>query len=163
MEYRLLEQLLGVTLIAVSLYFAFFSKRIKVKPSIPTQIVAGSLSGLMGGFFGMQGPPAVLYFVSSEARQESLPGHDANLFSDRQPDNDSGSRLQRLSHHACRHWISVWHWRCIGGQPHRSIRVPAHHATGLALHHLCIHRGKWNHVLIECRTMTEEKYVLNND
>lgn len=66
MEYRLLEQLLGVTLIAVSLYFAFFSKRIKVKPSIPTQIVAGSLSGLMGGFFGMQGPPAVLYFVSSE-------------------------------------------------------------------------------------------------
>lgn len=30
------------------------------------QVTAGTLSGLMGGFFGMQGPPAVLYFVSSE-------------------------------------------------------------------------------------------------
>ena len=70
MEYCLLEHLLGVTLIGVSLYFSFFSKRIRVKPDTPTQIVAGSISGVMGGFFGMQGPPAVLYFVSSEPDKE---------------------------------------------------------------------------------------------
>ena len=66
MEYHILNILLGITLIIVSIYFAFFSKRIKVKTTLPVQVTAGTLSGLMGGFFGMQGPPAVLYFVSSE-------------------------------------------------------------------------------------------------
>ena len=30
------------------------------------QLLMGSISGVMGGFFGMQGPPAVLYYVESE-------------------------------------------------------------------------------------------------
>ena len=56
--------------ILTSIYFTFFSKRIKVRTTMPVQITAGTLSGLMGGFFGMQGPPAVLYFVSSELDKE---------------------------------------------------------------------------------------------
>ena len=32
--------------------------------------LAGTLSGLMGGFFGIQGPPAVLYFIQSEPTKE---------------------------------------------------------------------------------------------
>lgn len=70
MEMSVLNVLLGITLIVVSLYFAFFSKRIKVKPTLPVQVGAGCISGVMGGFFGMQGPPAVLYFVSSEPDKE---------------------------------------------------------------------------------------------
>lgn len=70
MEISVLNVLLGITLIVVSLYFAFFSKRIKVKPTLPVQVGAGCISGVMGGFFGMQGPPAVLYFVSSEPDKE---------------------------------------------------------------------------------------------
>ena len=70
MEYSILNMLLGITLVVVSIYFAFFSKRIKVKTTLPVQITAGTLSGLMGGFFGMQGPPAVLYFVNSEKDKE---------------------------------------------------------------------------------------------
>lgn len=70
MEYGILNILLGITLILTSIYFSFFSKRIKVKTTMPVQITAGTLSGLMGGFFGMQGPPAVLYFVSSEPDKE---------------------------------------------------------------------------------------------
>ncbi len=67
-EATTLSGILAMTtsLIIVSIYFAFFSKRIKVKTTLPVQVTAGTLSGLMGGFFGMQGPPAVLYFVSSE-------------------------------------------------------------------------------------------------
>jgi uncharacterized membrane protein YfcA len=34
------------------------------------QVGAGTLNGLMGGFFGMQGPPAVLYFIQSEPTKE---------------------------------------------------------------------------------------------
>ena len=71
-EATTLSGILAMTtsLIIVSIYFAFFSKRIKVKTTLPVQVTAGTLSGLMGGFFGMQGPPAVLYFVSSEPDKE---------------------------------------------------------------------------------------------
>ena len=62
----ILRRILGIVLILTALYFSFFSGRIKMKTTLPYQIGAGTLSGLMGGFFGMQGPPAVLYFVSSE-------------------------------------------------------------------------------------------------
>lgn len=61
-----LRKILGVILIATSIYFAFFCGRIRIRTSLPWQIGTGTVSGLMGGFFGMQGPPAVLYFISSE-------------------------------------------------------------------------------------------------
>lgn len=70
LEDHLLRRILGVVLILTSLYFAFFSRKIKLKPTLPVQAGAGILSGLMGGFFGMQGPPAVLYFVVSEPDKE---------------------------------------------------------------------------------------------
>lgn len=66
MEGHLLKEILGITLIIVSLYFAFVASKFKLKQNIRTQLGAGTLSGLMGGFFGMQGPPAVLYFITSE-------------------------------------------------------------------------------------------------
>ncbi|WP_044263308.1 sulfite exporter TauE/SafE family protein [Bacteroides timonensis] len=65
-EDHLLRRVLGIVLVLTSLYFAFFSKRIRLKATLSVQISAGTLSGLMGGFFAMQGPPAVLYFISSE-------------------------------------------------------------------------------------------------
>lgn len=57
---------LGGVLILLSVYFLFFSSRIHVSQSVPMQMTMGSVSGVMGGFFGMQGPPAVLYYVQSE-------------------------------------------------------------------------------------------------
>lgn len=72
MDDILLRRILGVVLIITSVWFAFFSECIRLKTNMPTQIGAGTLSGLMGGFFGMQGPPAVLYFISSE--------HDKNRY-----------------------------------------------------------------------------------
>lgn len=61
-----LRKILGIVLIVTSLYFSFFKDRIRLKTTLPYQIGAGAVSGVMGGFFGMQGPPAVLYFISSE-------------------------------------------------------------------------------------------------
>ena len=66
MDDVLLRRILGVVLILTSIWFTFFSERIRLKTNLNTQIGAGTLSGLMGGFFGMQGPPAALYFISSE-------------------------------------------------------------------------------------------------
>ena len=61
-----LRRILGIVLMITGLYFAFFNKKIKIGTTVPWQTGAGALSGIMGGFFGMQGPPAVLYFISSE-------------------------------------------------------------------------------------------------
>ena len=57
-------------LILISIYFALFSQKIKLPTTKKVQVGAGTLSGLMGGFFGMQGPPAVLYFIQSEPTKE---------------------------------------------------------------------------------------------
>lgn len=69
-EDHILRQILGVALILISIYFAAFSQRIKLPTTKRVQVGAGTLSGLMGGFFGMQGPPAVLYFIQSESTKE---------------------------------------------------------------------------------------------
>lgn len=60
----LLKRILGGVLIFASVWFYFFNDRIKVNPTMSIQISMGTLSGFMGGLFGMQGPPAVLYFLS---------------------------------------------------------------------------------------------------
>ena len=60
-----LKKLLGAVLILASVWFYFLNDRVAVPSSIPVQIGMGTLSGFMGGLFGMQGPPAVLYFLAS--------------------------------------------------------------------------------------------------
>ena len=69
-EDHILKQILGVALILISIYFAVFSQKIKLPTTKKVQVGAGTMSGLMGGFFGMQGPPAVLYFIQSEPTKE---------------------------------------------------------------------------------------------
>ena len=66
-EDHILRRILGMALILISFYFMLFSTRLKLPTTKKVQVGAGALSGLMGGFFGMQGPPAVLYFISSES------------------------------------------------------------------------------------------------
>ena len=61
---------LGGVLMLISLYFSLFSHRVKLPTTPSAQVGMGVLSGLMGGFFGMQGPPAVLYFIASEPDKE---------------------------------------------------------------------------------------------
>lgn len=61
-----LKLLLGIILIAMSLYFLFFNGKLKIKPTMRLEISMGAVSGAMGGLFGMQGPPAVLFFLASE-------------------------------------------------------------------------------------------------
>jgi uncharacterized membrane protein YfcA len=69
-EDHILRRILGVALILISIYFMLFSQRIKLPTTKKVQVGAGTLSGLMGGFFGMQGPPAVLYFIQSEPTKD---------------------------------------------------------------------------------------------
>lgn len=66
-----LKIILGVTLILLSIYFTFFKKDgIKINPNWFNTINLGSLSGLMGGLFSMQGPPVVYYYLSTQGTKE---------------------------------------------------------------------------------------------
>ena len=64
------RKILGGVLIALSIYFFFFSGKIRLKPSVGVQIPMGMISGTMGGFFAMQGPAAVVYFLSCADTKE---------------------------------------------------------------------------------------------
>ena len=64
---HIFEILLGTVLVILSVYFLFFNKRIKIKPTVPNGIVAGTLGGALGGLFSTGGPPAVLYLTNATA------------------------------------------------------------------------------------------------
>ncbi len=55
--------ILGIVLIAVSIYFMLFSN-IKIKGGKIVGAIIGFVSGLLGGTFNMSGPPLVLYYLS---------------------------------------------------------------------------------------------------
>lgn len=69
----LLKVFLGIILILASLWFFLLAGKVRLKTNKPTQTILGTLSGVMGGLFGMQGPPAVLYFVeTTETKEEYM-------------------------------------------------------------------------------------------
>ena len=58
--------LLGIALVALSVYFFFFSSKVHFRPTWYGGLLSGGLSGLLGGLFAMGGPPVVVYFMQSE-------------------------------------------------------------------------------------------------
>ena len=61
------EILLGVVLIALSIYFLFFGKYIKIRKCTVGGVVSGTLSGVLNGLFSTGGPPAVVYLTEVSA------------------------------------------------------------------------------------------------
>lgn len=68
--------ILGIMLVVISLYFSFFKEKLQkiITPTRGLQLGTGTASGLMGGFFGMHGPPVVLYLIASEPDKDHYMG-----------------------------------------------------------------------------------------
>lgn len=62
---HLIRKMLAVVLVLMSVYFLFFSSKIKIKPTILNGVIAGMLSGTLGGLFGISGPPMVVFLLSA--------------------------------------------------------------------------------------------------
>ena len=62
---RMFELMLGIVLIALGIYFIFFNRRFRLKPTVPNGIVAGTLGGALNGLFSTGGPPVVLYLTGA--------------------------------------------------------------------------------------------------
>lgn len=75
-EGRAMRITLGIVLIILSLYFSFFKSRIQkfIRPTRGWQLGTGAASGVMGGLFGMHGPPVVLYLIVSEPSKDHYMG-----------------------------------------------------------------------------------------
>lgn len=61
----LLYLMLGFMLIGISVFFFLFSEKIRLRPSIKTGALLGSLCGVGYGFFAIGGPTAALYLMPS--------------------------------------------------------------------------------------------------
>ena len=75
-EGRSMRMILGVMLVVISLYFSFFKEKMQrlIRPTAGWLLGTGSVSGVMGGLFGMHGPPVVLYLVASEPDKDHYMG-----------------------------------------------------------------------------------------
>jgi len=60
-----LKKLLGVVLVCLSVYFLFVSSRLKMKPSFRNGLLAGTVGGILNGFFAAGAPPVVMFFSST--------------------------------------------------------------------------------------------------
>ena len=71
-----MRMILGIMLIILCLYFSFFKEKIQkfIKPTTGWQLGTGAASGVMGGLFGMHGPPVVLYLIVSEPSKDHYMG-----------------------------------------------------------------------------------------
>ena len=65
-ENQLLKLLLGIALLILSIYFFFFSNKIKIRATWYAGLIAGTISGVMSGLFSIGGPPVVIYYMQSE-------------------------------------------------------------------------------------------------
>ncbi len=63
--------MLGIALLVLSIYFFFFSGKVKIRPTWYAGLIAGIISGIMGGMFAIGGPPVVIYFLQSEDNTDS--------------------------------------------------------------------------------------------
>ena len=67
----LFNLLLGITLILLSIFLLFFSKKIKFKPTPVKGAIIGIFGGTLSGLFASGGPPAVLYLSQATKTKES--------------------------------------------------------------------------------------------
>ncbi len=55
--------ILGIALVAISLYFVAFSQSIQIQGRVRNGLLMGTIAGLGNGFFGIGGPPVALYLL----------------------------------------------------------------------------------------------------
>lgn len=66
----LLRRILGGALLALSVYFVFFSSKLTLKGSALGGALAGCISGVCGGLMSIGGPPMVTYYLAATRTKE---------------------------------------------------------------------------------------------
>ena len=64
MDTSKLKVFFGALLVVLAVYFIFFAGKFRVKPTLLTAALCGSLAGVCGGLFGIGGPPIIIYMLA---------------------------------------------------------------------------------------------------
>jgi len=70
----LLKKVFGVFMVILSIYFLTVSGKFKIEANALTGTICGALSGILGGLFGIGGPPMVIYFLAALDTKEEYSG-----------------------------------------------------------------------------------------
>lgn len=65
MSFPYWHKLLGVVFILLALYLYFWQHRIQIRPTVLTMVLLCTAGGILGGLFGVGGPPIVLYYLAT--------------------------------------------------------------------------------------------------
>lgn len=72
--------LFSLFLIALAIYFIFFSEKIRLKSNPKTVVICATLAGAANGLFGIGGPPMALYFLTVTTKKEEYIGTTQTYF-----------------------------------------------------------------------------------
>ncbi len=80
LELGVMKMIFSLFLIALALYFIFFSQKIRLEANLQTVLACASLAGAANGFFGIGGPPMALYFLAVTKEKEEYIGTTQTYF-----------------------------------------------------------------------------------
>ncbi len=62
---RIFKIILGAVLIVLSIFFLFFSEKVRIKGNATNGVIFGALGGALNGLFSTGGPPIVIYLTQA--------------------------------------------------------------------------------------------------
>lgn len=80
LDTNLIKLIFSLFLIALAMYFIFFSNKLILTPNIPTVLTCAILAGAANGMFGIGGPPMALYFLAITDSKEEYIGTTQTYF-----------------------------------------------------------------------------------
>lgn len=80
LEFPYWHKLLGVVFILLSLYLYFWQQKICIRPTFGNALLLSSAGGILGGLFGVGGPPLVLYYLATTDSKEKYLGTTQMFF-----------------------------------------------------------------------------------
>lgn len=60
-----MKKVLGIILVLIAVFFILLKGKIRIKNNAKNAMLAGAISGILGGLSNISGPPLVIYFLSS--------------------------------------------------------------------------------------------------
>ena len=61
----MIKRVLGVMLILLSIHLAYFSGKVRIKPTVKNGMLVGIISGLAAGMFSVGGPPTAAFMINA--------------------------------------------------------------------------------------------------
>lgn len=69
-----LKPILGISLLCMAIYFIFFSGKFTIRAGMMSAFICSALAAIVDAFFGMGGPPMVVYFLATTKSKEEYLG-----------------------------------------------------------------------------------------